>query len=244
MIPKKIHYIWFGGKPKPLLILNTIESWTQVLPDYEIVEWNEHNFDITIHPWMEKMYRLGKFAFASDWARLYVLQQHGGIYLDTDVEIIKPLDPFLRKSMFWGFEYDCYLATCITGSRAGHPLLAQLLAEYDHVDESVINNTIVTRFFLKRFPEFRLNNANQILADDIHIFGKEYFSVPSFDRFKNFSRHHGSNLWNHKKREADSWLKSTLRYLLGEVMYFKIISYRVCMKNEFRTTYKEHCKRK
>jgi hypothetical protein len=243
MIPKTIHYIWFGGKTKPSLVLETIESWKRVLPDYEITEWNESNFDITLHPWMEKMYRDGRFAFASDWARLYILQQHGGIYLDTDVEIKKPLDPFLKHGMFWGFEYDCYLATCITGSRAGHPLLEDLLKEYDQTNENLINNSIVTKYFLKRYPDFRLNNADQVIGDDVHLFGKEYFSVPTFDSSKGFSRHHGSNLWK-DGMEKTSRIKSICRKLLGEVVYYKIISYKVCITNEFYPTYKQHQKKR
>ena len=243
MIPKKIHYIWFGGKPKPSLVLETIESWKRVLPDYAITEWNESNFDITLHPWMEKMYREGRFAFASDWARLYLLKQHGGIYLDTDVEIKKPLDPFLKHGMFWGFEYDCYLATCITGSRAGHPLLEDLLKEYDQTNENLINNSIITKYFLKRYPDFRLDNSDQVIGDDVHLFGKEYFSVPTFDRGKGYSRHHGSNLWKDGAGKR-SVIKACLRKLLGEVIYYKIISYKVCVINEFYPTYKLHKKKK
>jgi hypothetical protein len=242
MIPKIIHYIWFGGKPKPPLVLKTIESWKQVLPEYEVQEWNEENFNVSLHPWMEKMHRDGRFAFASDWARLYVLQQHGGIYLDTDVEMKKSLDPFLNHGMFWGFEYDCYLATCIIGSRAGHPLLEDLLKEYDQTNENLINNSIVTKYFLKRYPNFRLNNADQVIGDDVHLFGKEYFSVPTFDRSKGFSRHHGSNLWKDGKFKA-SRFKTILRKLLGEVFYYKIISYKVCVINEFYSTYKLHKKK-
>lgn len=243
MIPKKIHYLWFGGKPKPPLVLETIESWKRVLLDYEITEWNESNFDITLHPWMEKMYRDGRFAFASDWARLYLLQQHGGIYLDTDVEIKKPLDPFLKHGMFWGFEYDCYLATCITGSRAGHPLLEDLLKEYDQTNENLINNSIVTKYFLKRYPDFRLNNADQVIGNDVRLFGKEYFSVPTFDRRKGFSRHHGSNLWKDGPART-SRIKAILHKLLGEVVCYKIISYKVCAMNEFYPTYKLHKKKR
>jgi len=239
MIPKKIHYIWFGGGDKPPLVVETIESWKRLLPDYEILEWNEGNFDISLHPWMEAMHREGRFAFASDWARLYILQQHGGIYLDTDVEIKKPLDSFLGHGMFWGFEYDCYLATCITGSHAGHPLLGELLKEYDQVNENLINNSIVTKFFLKRFPEFRLNNADQVVGGDVHLFGKEYFSVPTFDRRKGFSRHHGSNLWRGGKG-AGSPAKAMLRKLLGEVVYYKLVSRKVCIANEFYPICQRH----
>ena len=243
MIPRKIHYVWFGGKPKPKLILDTIESWRRFLPDYEMVGWDEGNFDTGIHPWMERMIRSGKFAFASDWARLHILHQHGGIYLDTDVEIKKPLDPFLETGMFWGFEYDCYLATCIIGSRPGHPLLMELLEEYDGLEGAPINNALVTRFFLKRFPGFRLNNCDQTLPDDVHVYGKEYFSIPSSDRAKNFARHHGSNLWRSSEKDA-SKVKSAIRRLMGEENYYKLICYKVCRVNEFYPIYKSHRKLK
>ena len=241
MIPKKIHYIWFGGKAKPAHIEATVASWKTVLPDYEILEWNEENIDITMHPWMERMHHEGKYAFASDWARLYILREHGGIYLDTDVEVKKPFDPFLGNGMFWGFEYNCYLATCVTGSRAGHPLLDKLLAEYDGRMDAPINNAVVTKFFLREFPEFRLNNTNQRVGEDIAIQSKEYFSVPSFDPCENFCRHHGSNLWKEGGKQS-STIKGLVRRLLGEVLYFKIVSHKVCRINEFYPTYKQHKK--
>lgn len=74
MIPKKIHYVWFGGNTKPAHVQATVDSWHRVMPDYEVIEWNETNFDITQHPWLEKMHTSGKYAFASDWARLQVLE--------------------------------------------------------------------------------------------------------------------------------------------------------------------------
>ena len=241
MIPKKIHYIWFGGRPKPPSVVATIDSWRHVLPDFEIIQWDETNVDVTLHPWMARMHGQGKFAFASDWARLYILQHQGGIYLDTDVEIKRPLNPFLEHTMFWGFEYDCYLATCIIGSRADQPVLAGLLKEYDAIGESIINNALVTRYFLREFADFRLNNQDQVLRGDLHIFGKEYFSVPSWDRRKNFSRHHGSNLWNDSQRRT-SWPKTMLRRFLGEILYYKLISHKVCITTEFYPICKLHKK--
>lgn len=243
MIPRKIHYVWFGGKTKPGHVTATVDSWKRALPGYEILEWNEGNIDLSLHPWMEKMHRAGKYAFASDWARLHVLREHGGIYLDTDVEIKKPLDPFLGHRMFWGFEYDCYIATCIIGSEPGHPLLDLLLAEYDGREDAPINNAIVTRFFLRHFPDFRLTNADQVLDGDVHIHGKEYFSVPSSDRNKNFSRHHGSNLWMDGGRSV-SPVKRLARSLLGEVSYYRLVNRRICQINEFGPIHRDHLRLK
>ncbi len=242
-IPKIIHYIWFGGSELPSAIVETVESWKQKLPDYKIIAWTEQNYDITSNPWMKLMHEQRKFAFASDWARLDILHQHGGIYLDTDVEVNKPFDPFLNEDMFWGFEYDCYLATCMIGSRPGHPLLQKILAEYDQRKDAPINNTIVTRYFLEHYDQFRLNNKEQHLADGIRIMPKEFFSVPSFDPMGNYCRHHGSNLWR-EGGKGTSPAKRLVRNILGEVLYFKLAAWNVCRKNEFSPTMRIHRKMK
>lgn len=238
-IPKKIHYIWFGCRAMPSHVRETVDSWQLVLPDYEIIEWTEDNFDVSIDPWMKRMYEEGKYAFASDWARLHILREHGGIYLDTDVEVMKPFDPFLGEGMFWGFEYDCYLATCVVGSQPGHPLLDLLLADYCDRTDAPINNSLVTKSFLRHFPEFRLNNSEQRLDGDIHVLPKEFFSVPSCDPAANYCRHHGSNLWRIGGKNK-SPLKRIVRSLLGEVLYFKLAAWNVCRRNEFHPTLRKH----
>jgi hypothetical protein len=243
LIPKKIHYVWFGGNAKPDHVVGAVETWNLALPDYEIFEWNESNFDITQDPWMERMHNEGKYAFASDWARLQILREHGGIYLDTDVELMKPFDDFLGEEMFWGFEYDCYLATCVIGSAPGHPLLDLLLAEYNYRTDAPINNSVVTKFFLRHFPEFRLNNREQRLSGGIRVLPKEYFSVPSFNPKANYCRHHGSNLWR-VGGKSKSPVKRITRSLLGEVLYFKLAAWKVCWKNEFSPVMREHRKLK
>lgn len=110
--PKKIHYCWFGDNPKSKSILSYIEEWKLKLPDYEIIEWNESNFDINICDYVTKAYEAKKYAFVSDYARLLALYEHGGIYLDTDVEVCKNLDPLLKLGLLtFGFEEFNYIAT-------------------------------------------------------------------------------------------------------------------------------------
>lgn len=104
MIPKIIHYCWFGRNPLPPLAKKCIASWKKYLPDYEIIEWNEDNFDVNIIPYTKEAYEAGKFAFVSDYARFWILYQYGGLYFDTDVEIIKPLDEIISKGPFMGRE--------------------------------------------------------------------------------------------------------------------------------------------
>ena len=104
MIPKKIHYCWFGGNPLPLLAQKCIESWKKYLPDYEIIEWNEANYDVHKIPYISQAYKAKKYAFVSDYARVDILNEHGGVYFDTDVEVLKDLSPILAKGPFLGIE--------------------------------------------------------------------------------------------------------------------------------------------
>ena len=104
MIPKFIHYCWFGRNPLPPLAEKCIASWRKFLPDYEIKEWNEDNFDVSILSYTADAYSAGKYAFVSDYARFWVLNRYGGVYFDTDVEIIRSMDDVLARGAFMGFE--------------------------------------------------------------------------------------------------------------------------------------------
>ena len=104
MIPKIIHYCWFGRNPLPESALKCIASWRKFFPDYEIVEWNEDNFDVNTIPYTAQAYAAKKYAFVSDYARLKILYDHGGLYFDTDVEVIKPFDDILAGGAFMGCE--------------------------------------------------------------------------------------------------------------------------------------------
>ena len=104
MIPKIIHYCWFGRNPLPNLALRCIESWKIHLPDYEIIEWNEDNFDVKMIPYTAEAYKAKKYAFVSDYARFWILYKYGGLYFDTDVEVIRPMDDILSRGPFMGFE--------------------------------------------------------------------------------------------------------------------------------------------
>ena len=106
MIPKVIHYCWFGGNPLPESAKKCINSWKKFLPDYEIKEWNESNFDVNSIAYTRDAYAAKKYAFVSDYARFVVLEREGGLYFDTDVEVIKPMDDIVKKGAFFGIEVD------------------------------------------------------------------------------------------------------------------------------------------
>lgn len=131
MIPKVIHYCWFGRSQMPKLALKCIESWKKYCPDYQIKEWNEDNFDLDLYPYVREAYDARKFAFVTDVVRLYALYHEGGIYMDTDVEVIKPLDSLLQYQAVSGFESLTQIPTGLIASEKGHPLFAELLHEYD-----------------------------------------------------------------------------------------------------------------
>ena len=109
MIPKIIHYCWFGRGPMPPMALKCIESWHRFMPDYEYKLWNEDNFDVNSVPYVKEAYEARKFAFVTDYVRLYALYTEGGIYMDTDVEVLKPYDDLLGLSGFTGYEGSKYL---------------------------------------------------------------------------------------------------------------------------------------
>lgn len=134
MIPKVIHYCWFGRNPKPALMQRCINSWRRFCPDYEIIEWNEDNFDVSQSDYTREAYEEKKWAFVTDYARLWVVHQHGGIYLDTDVELVKPLDELLTYPAFFGFEDAEHIATGLGfGAERGNPAVEAMLWGYDGV---------------------------------------------------------------------------------------------------------------
>lgn len=132
MIPKKIHYCWFGRGEKPKLAQKCIASWKKYCPDYEIIEWNEDNFDVGSNAYTKMCYENRKFAFLTDYLRLLIIRDHGGIYFDTDVEVIKSFDSLLDSGAFFGFENKDFLNTGEGfGAEAGNPVISRMIDEYE-----------------------------------------------------------------------------------------------------------------
>lgn len=134
-IPRKIHYCWFGGNPVPREFERNIDTWKRICPDYEIVKWTEENYDVGKNRYMRQAYEKKKWGFVADYARIDIINEHGGIYLDTDVEVIMPLDRLLTYRFFCGFENYNYVNFGLGyGSEAGHRVLSELLALYDTME--------------------------------------------------------------------------------------------------------------
>lgn len=220
MIPKVIHYCWFGGNEKSETIEKCMASWKKYCPNYEIVEWNESNYDVAKHPFMKKAYEAKKWAFVSDYARVDILYRHGGIYLDTDVELVSGLDSFLNYDFYAGFESESFVAFGLGfGSVEGHPLLKDILDCYDELEfpnsefglSKVSCPRIQTDVLRKR--GMVCNNQNQVVGD-CHIFGTEYFCPMSFRTGEmaitenTVSIHHYDMSWNSeefKKTKSREW---------------------------------------
>ena len=134
MIPKVIHYCWFGGKPIPQEVKACIRSWNKYCPDYKIIRWDEKNFDVTCVPFVKEAYENQAWAFVSDYARLKIVYENGGIYLDTDVELLKSFDSLLKLDSFFGRQQSGEINTGLGfGAKAKSPVLKYMLAEYDNV---------------------------------------------------------------------------------------------------------------
>lgn len=136
MIDKKIHYIWFGNKQKPKKVLKCIESWKKNLPDYEIIEWNEETFNIEAerknNKFLDECYKRKLWAFVADYVRVKILYEQGGIYMDTDIEVIKDLTPLLNTQLFCGIEYKNEKGFAILGSCKKHKVLEKMLKFYEN----------------------------------------------------------------------------------------------------------------
>lgn len=178
MIPQKIHYCWFGRNPKPKLAEKCIASWKKYCPDYEIIEWNEDNFDVNMNGYTRMCYEQKKYAFLSDYVRLFVVEKYGGVYFDTDVEVIKSLGNLLERGAFCCFETPEYVATGLGfGSAAHGTAIKAMLAEYDQLlsgDAGVIGCPKLNTEALRKLGLQR-NGTLQQVADAV-VLPAEYMN--------------------------------------------------------------------
>lgn len=171
-IPRIIHYCWFGGSKMPKQMKKYISSWKKYCPDYQIFRWDESNFDFAENNYAREAYKNRKWAFVSDYARLKILFEHGGIYMDTDVEIVRPLDYFLQFPAFSGFEAEDRIPTGTMGAEKGNRWIEVLLRDYDSkkfvkVDGSfdmMTNVELITNKTKSLYP-IELNNTFQEFED-------------------------------------------------------------------------------
>ena len=207
-IPKIIHYCWFSGDQMPQRLLDCIESWKIVMPDYELRLWDMESLkELRGIPWIEEALSVKKWAFVADYVRLYALYNYGGIYLDTDVRAIKSFDPFLGHRGFSGIEWNqrCYydhntpcntginVEFAVIGAEKGHPVISECLAYYKDrhfIVDGEMDMRVIPEIMTPIVKRFGFNDkdywSHQILSHDFHVYPYDYFvgqGSPIYDMF-------------------------------------------------------------
>ncbi len=239
MIEKKIHYCWFGKGEMKHLMKKCLKSWKKYCPDYEIIEWNEDNFDVNSTLWTKQAYEAKKYAFVSDYVRLKVLYEQGGVYMDTDVEVTKPIDVFLENEAFSGFESIDSVPTGIIASEKGNAVIRRWLDYYADrayiVDGEICMEPNVA-FMKKDLVSHGLIMDDTLQKlDGITIYPQTYFcplSVISIEQKiteNTYTIHHFTSTWRTEKalkdfarlkRHQTKWYRTLekLRYLPNRIV--------------------------
>ena len=230
-IPRIIHYCWFGGKPLPKSCEKMISTWKKHLPDYELRLWNESNFDITSSDYVSAAYRAGKYAFVSDYVRLYALMEYGGVYLDTDIEVLKSFDALLGSySAVFGFESQDMVMTAFMAAQPGHPIIRAFLSGYtDKVFDAAApeaNPIPLTR--LLREHGLVCNNTMQLLDGNVAVFPLDYFHTFDYQKSKlcitehSYTIHKSFGSWCPPRERALFAFRRLLGTCLSEEQYRKL----------------------
>lgn len=229
VIPKVIHYCWFGGAPLPKRFQDNIDSWKRYCPDYEIIQWNEDNYDVTKNRYMWQAYESRKWGFVPDYARLDIVESQGGIYLDTDVRMVRSFDPLLQFGMFCGFESMTRINLGQGfGAVKGHPIVKDLRKGYDNLE--FINsaggmNTVPSPVYQTRELErlgVIIDGTPQQFGDFI-VFPQEYFSPANEFGYgrqteNTFSVHQYDGSWyDEKQRKTKERVMRNYRYMAGRM---------------------------
>lgn len=229
MIPKKIHYCWFGGGEKTKLAQKCIESWKRFCPEYEIIEWNEDNFDVNLNPYTKMCYEQKKYAFLTDYLRLLVLYEHGGIYFDTDVEVIKSFDDILDCEAFFGFETNEFINTGEGfGAQPQSIIVSQMIKEYDDLldgNKGFVGCPILNTNALVKFG-FNANGQKQEI-NNVVVYPADYFNpyddpTGVLTKTENtYSIHWYGKSWMDKKKVLKSKLTKPLHRVFGTEIFSK-----------------------
>ena len=220
MIPKVINYCWFGGKPLDDMAIKCINSWKKHCPDYKVIQWDESNYDINKNDYVKEAYKSGKWAFVTDYVRLDVLYENGGIYFDTDVELIKNIDPLLKNVAFVGLESAGEVNTGLgIGCEAGTDIVKQLRDVYDEC-HFIVNGKQNTKTCVDYVSEYLKNKGlndkdEEQVIDHLTIYPVRFFCPIKAGHKKavittdTYSIHHFAASWY-----KDGKLKKKIKYIL------------------------------
>ena len=234
-IPKVIHYCWFGGNPLPKSAEKCIKSWQKFCPDYKIVCWNEENFDINQNRYAKEAYEAGKWAFVSDYVRLKVLYDEGGIYLDTDVEIIKPIDKLVEKGGYMGFDDNGIISTGLGfACEKGNELVGAILKDYDDIpflrDDGTYdllpcpdrNTQTMVKLGLDINNREQVFMGIQMLPED-YLCPMKYYTGKKVITKNTYSIHHFCASWTSKTSKRTTFVKRIIGVKLYEKLYGKLL---------------------
>lgn len=234
-IPKVIHYCWFGKGEMPRLTEKCIESWKKYCPEYKIVCWNEDNFDINRNKYAKEAYEAGKWAFASDYVRLKVLYDEGGIYLDTDVELIKPIDALIEESGYMGFDDNGIISTGLGfACEKGNDLVGALLADYDDISFILPDGTYDLTPCPERNTQTLINLGMDINIKDQVFMGirmlpedylcpMKYYTGRKKITKNTYSIHHFCASWTSLAAKRTTFIKRIIGVRLYEKLYGKFL---------------------
>lgn len=240
MVPKIIHFIWFGNKPFPPKIKKCIDSWKKYLSDYQIIQWDESNFDINnACQFVREAYECGQYAFVSDYVRFYVLKQYGGIYLDTDVEVIKPFkSEFLETDVALALDDGGYISGSTIFSVPDSEFIKDCLSHYHSIsfirpDGSYENEVINTNMQeILHASRYRIENVYQKVdykGEKCIFYPNEFFHVRSLSDGKmeltgnSYAIHWHTILWASTKTKIINFLRiNVLTRVLGTKLYSRI----------------------
>jgi len=229
MIPKIIHYCWLSGDPYPENIENCIQSWKKVLPDYEFKLWNANTFDVHSVKWVEEAFECKKYAFAADYIRFWCLYNYGGIYLDSDIEVLKSYEPFLKDKSFMGFEYLGIPEAATIGAEPGLPWVKKCLDYYDgksfkNEDGSIRNDAVpyMVRLVLKNIYGIDIRDKGCVQdLGDLTLYPYKYFSPKNYynDRIEcgeeTVSIHRFASAWGPMAKRK--WVMLFHRIVIGMI---------------------------
>lgn len=246
-IPKVIHYCWFGGKPKPELAKKCIDSWKKYCPDYKIIEWNESNFDIELCKYVKEAYKEKRWAFVSDYARFWILYNHGGIYMDTDVELIKSIDDIVEAGTYMGCEPAMrdmngrtlnslkYLVNPGLGlaAPAGHLFLKEIIENYNtrsfYKTSGELDLTTVVQTTTNLLLKYGYKGSNKLKnVANINIYPsdffcpKNYFSGELCITSNTKSIHHYSASWQSDKERKQLEVLQKFNAIFGKKIGYKV----------------------
>ena len=222
MIPKTIHYCWFGRNTKPALAYKCIETWKDYMPDFEIIEWNEDNYDFSACPeYVKEAYKSKKWAFVSDYVRFDILHQYGGIYLDTDVELLRSLNPIISKGAFMGCEALCDRANGVRvnpglgmAAEQGNKFLKEMIDFYNTIhfvdEKGELNEKTIVDYTTEHLLHYGLKNVQEIQkVENFIIYPPSFFCPKAWNSYKKnfcgygkaFSVHHFSASWQSEEQK-------------------------------------------